>query len=523
MSVSAVLPRTWKSVPIAEVADFNPRTFSVLSSAASLPVHFVPMSAVTEEFGGISISERRPLSDVQKGYTSFLADDVLFAKITPCMENGKLAIVPTLPEQLAFGSTEFHVLRASDAVLPTWLSYFLSQETFRRLARQNMTGSAGQMRVPTAWLSTARIPIAPLPEQIRIVGKLEELLSDLDAGVTELKAAQKKLAQYRQSLLKAAVEGALTAEWRTERARRGEAIESGARLLARILTERRRRWEARQLEKFKEQGKLPPKNWQMKYISPTAPNDPTNWKIPTDWCWTGIEQLAAGSPHSLKAGPFGSALKKEYYTSSGYKIYGQEQVIRGDASFGNYFISEERYRELLACAVKQGDVLISLVGTTGKVLILPENCQPGIINPRLLKISLSLGNVDPHFIQLVLESPQARHFFKMQSHGGTMEILNLGILKQFSVPLPPLAEQREIVKDFVRKLIVLDRQNDAVDHTFKQCTAQRKNILKAAFSGQLVPQDPNDEPASVLLERIRAERAESSGKKRGSNKFKEQA
>ena len=98
----------------------------------------------------------------------------------------------------------------------------------------------------------ARFPlaIAPAAEQTRIVAKLEELLSDLDAGVAELKAAQKKLAQYRQSLLKAAVEGALTAEWRAQH----KPAETGAQLLARILTKRRTRWEARQLAKFQEQG-----------------------------------------------------------------------------------------------------------------------------------------------------------------------------------------------------------------------------------------------------------------------------
>jgi hypothetical protein len=110
-------------------------------------------------------------------------------------------------------------------------------------------------------------------EQTRIVAKLEELLSDLDAGVAELKAAQKKLGQYRQSLLKAAVEGALTAEWRAaQKVGAGDtAPETGAQLLARILTERRARWEAKQLAKFAEQGKTPPKDWQNKYPEPVQP------------------------------------------------------------------------------------------------------------------------------------------------------------------------------------------------------------------------------------------------------------
>jgi type I restriction enzyme S subunit len=138
-----------------------------------------------------------------------------------------------------------------------------------------------------------------LVEQTRIVAKLEELLSDLDAGVAELKAAQKKLAQYRQSLLKAAVEGALTAEWRAK----NTPTETGAQLLERILTERRARWEAKQLAKFKEQGKTPPKDWQKKYPEPVQPDTTDLPELPEGWVWiTLIRRLAmitrAGSEHS---------------------------------------------------------------------------------------------------------------------------------------------------------------------------------------------------------------------------------
>ncbi len=135
--------------------------------------------------------------------------------------------------------------------------------------------------------------VPPLPEQFRIVEKLEELLSDLDAGVAELKVAQKKLTQYRQSLLKAAVEGALTAEWRAERAKRGETLETGAQLLERILAERRRCWEEKQLAKFKEQGKTPPKDWRDKYPEPVKPNIADLPELPEGWVWASAGDLIA--------------------------------------------------------------------------------------------------------------------------------------------------------------------------------------------------------------------------------------
>jgi len=354
-------------------------------------------------------------------------------------------------------------------------------------------------------LSAYPLKVAPAGEQERIVEKLEELLSDLDAGVAELKAAQRKLAQYRQSLLKAAVDGTLTADWR---AAHGAPQETGAELLQRILTERRARWEQTQLARFAEQGKRPPKGWQAKYKEPAAPSSSNHLSIPEMWAWTGIEQLAGGTPHALKAGPFGSALKKQFYTSTGYKVYGQEQVIRGDAHFGDYFIPEEKFRELIACAIQPGDLLISLVGTTGRILVLPEDALPGIINPRLLKISLSPGNVRPEYVQIVLESPYARQFFKLNAHGGTMDVLNLGILKELAVPLPGLLEQEEIVRKIYAEFELVEQQESAISRALKHSAAQRKNLLRAAFTGQLVPQDPNDEPASGLLARIRTERGQ---------------
>ena len=109
--------------------------------------------------------------------------------------------------------------------------------------------------------------------------------------------------------------------------------------------------------------------------------------IPEDWELKPIGSLGTASKPAIKAGPFGSSLTKNIYVLSGYKIYGQEQVIRDDYTYGDYFISPEKYKELQSCAVKAGDILLSLVGTTGKVLVIPDNAPQGIINPRLIRFS----------------------------------------------------------------------------------------------------------------------------------------
>jgi type I restriction enzyme S subunit len=207
--------------------------------------------------------------------------------------------------------------------------------------------------------------------------------------------------------------------------------------------------------------------------------------LPEGWRLVNVEELSDGSKHAMKAGPFGSSLKKEYYVPKGYKIYGQEQVIRGDPHFGDYYIDEERYQQLKSNAVKPGDVLISLVGTIGKVLILPENIEPGIINPRLVKLSFDKNLIDSKYFKIYMETETANHYFSTVSHGETMEILNLGILKKLPVPLPPLEEQRRIVADAERRLESARAVEAAVEAGLRRAARLRQSILKHAFDGRL--------------------------------------
>ena len=356
---------------------------------------------------------------------------------------------------------------------------------------------------------TAPFPLAPAAEQTRIVEKLEELLSDLDAGVAELKAAQKKLAQYRQSLLKAAVEGALTADWRAAHRAVNTETETGAQLLARILTERRSRWETRQLAKFQAQGKTATKGWQAKYPEPVAPESAGLPELPLGWVWASVEQVASDERYSLAIGPFGSNLKVPDYREEGVPL-----VFVRNIRSGNYggvhtkYVTPDKAYELRAHSIAAGDVLITKMGEPpGDADVYPDSEPPAVITADCIKVRCWSGLMLPHFLKSVINSYIGQRQIQPMTQGVAQKKVSLGRFSNLAVPVPSSAEQVEIMK------MVAAADNDALileiafGHGFKQSAAQRKNILQAAFSGQLVPQDPADEPASALLARIRAERA----------------
>lgn len=369
-------------------------------------------------------------------------------------------------------------VRPKEDIEPLYLAHFFESPEYKDLIRKKALGvNINNLR--RGDLEDLKIPLAPLPEQRRIVSAIETQLGRLDAAVASLHAAKAKLKRYKQAVLKAAVEGRLTEEWREKNPDVIPADEA----LSSNLTKRRLDWEQAKLKEF---GKPPRTNaWKEKYKEPPTIETEELPDLPEGWTWVGLEQVAAAGAHALKAGPFGSALKKEFYVAKGYKVYGQEQVISGDPYFGDYYIDEDRFDSLKACAVKPGDLLISLVGTIGRVLILPADIEPGIINPRLVKISLDTSVILPEYLKAYLESPYAKYLFSLSTHGGTMEILNLGILKELPIPLPPIKEQQMLLQ-IMDKVSSSDNEVETtLDAQLQQAVRLRQAVLKRAFEGRL--------------------------------------
>jgi type I restriction enzyme, S subunit len=363
------------------------------------------------------------------------------------------------------------------------------------------------MRVATTWLSSTSIPVAPIAEQARILEKIAELLSDLDDGVAELKAAQIKLLRYRQSLLKAAVDGTLTAPWReAQRQQQGEPQETGAQLLERILTERRARWEAKQLIRFAEQGRTPPKGWKAKYPEPQRPDLTQLPNLPEGWVWASVDQCVVDET-AITDGPFGSNLKSSHYRETGPRVVRLKNIGDGVFLDARAHISDEHYDQLLKHSVAAGDLVVAMLGEVlPRACIVPPGVSPAIVKADCARLRLNTDLLRPAVMNAALNSPPVRERAVSLMKGIGRPRINLGALRSIAIPVSPSLEQIALEDQLAEAEASIEEMHSTIVESLTRSQAQRQNILKAAFSGQLVPQDPSDEPATVLLERIRAER-----------------
>ncbi len=362
------------------------------------------------------------------------------------------------------------------------------------------------------------VPLPPLPEQHRIVDKIEELFTKLDAGIESLKKAQAQLKQYRQSVLKAAVEGKLTEEWR---AAHKDELEPASVLLERIQKERREKWEAEQLESFAAKGKTPKDDkWKGKYKETRIqiPNEGT--EPPTGWAWARLDSVSEALG--------GYAFRSKNYTEDGFQIVKIGNVKMGrltllqKPSFVKDIDESIREKYLL----RRNDIVITLTGTRRKrdygFVAMIRDEENLLLNQRVARLrfhpSLHVG-----YFVFALQSEHFRNSF-FRNETGNVGQGNVGMkaITQEYILLPPLSEQQRIVADTERCLSVIDSIEETIESEVQRADRLRQSILKQAFSGKLVLQDPTDEPANILLERIKTEKRELE-KEKGKSKAREAA
>jgi type I restriction enzyme S subunit len=504
------LPKGWVRERLKNLVQPRSERVSPVDQPDALYIGLEHVQAHTNE-----IVATVPASTMASSSAKFEAGDILYGRMRPYLNK------VVQPKFAGLASAEFIVFPEVEELNSAFLLKRLSAVDFVEFACSQYEGD--RPRVKFDALGEFQIDLPPRTEQTRIVAKLEELLSDLDAGMAELKAAQKKLGQYRKSLLKAAVEGALTAEWRVQNPpnppltkggngdSHGGIYETGAQLLERILTERRARWEAKQLAKFAEQGKPPPKDWQKKYPETVRPDTTDLPALPEGWVWATTGLIAESIvPNRDKPLTFSGDIP--WITTPDFEQTG----LHLQKSISGLGLSDEECAIYRARVVPSQGVIMTCVGRFGLSAVLDTRA---VINQQLHAFIPESG-IRSEYLAYVIQAQ--RNWLERNATSTTIAYLNKEKCEALPVPLPPTDEQDAILTLLKSQLGSIAVQLRNVDFSLKQSTAQRQNILRAAFAGQLVPQDPTDEPASQLLERIRAERAaQTTNKKPRGRKAKE--
>jgi type I restriction enzyme S subunit len=445
----------WKVVALEEIAEINPR-LDKTGIPDDLPVSFVPMSGVGAGDGRIDVSNARPFKEVKKGFTPFREADVLFAKITPCMENGKMAVVPKVTNGYGFGSTEFHVLRPKAGIDSRYLYFYVSSKTFRAEASHHMAGAVGQKRVPAAYLKGCKVPVAPLDQQKVIVAEIEKQFSRLGEAVANLKRVKANLKRYKAAVLKAAVEGKLTEQWRKQH----PDVEPASELLKRILAERGAMW----------RGKA-------KYKEPAGPDASVLPALPDKWVWATMPQLG-----ELNRG------KSKHRPRNAPRLFGGPYpfIQTADVKHSGGFICShsQTYNESGLAQSRlwpAGTLCITIAANIAETGILT---YPACFPDSVVGFLFAGEPVTVRLLDLFFRT--ARDQIARFAPATAQKNINLEILSAVAVPLPPLKEQRLLVEEVERRLSVIEDLECATEANLKRVDRFDRTILSHAFSGRLL-------------------------------------
>ena len=338
---------------------------------------------------------------------------------------GKLAIVSNLDRPACLNSGIF-VVRPRNTYTTDFMYWILSSNVFSVFCDLESFGSTINHLYQNVFEQFA-FPAPPESEQTQIAAFLDRETAKIDALVAEQRRLMELLKEKRQAVISHAVT----------------------------------------------QG-----------LNPHAPMKPSGieWlgDVPAHWEVKKIKFVTA----NVKAGPFGSALTKDVYVSAGYRVYGQEQVIPNDFTLGDYFIAPAKYDELSQYSVSPGDILISCVGTFGKIAIVPDNIEPGIINPRLIRLRCSHA-IKAEYLVEVMRSNVTFEQFSSFTRGGTMDVINIGTLNEIYIALPPKDEQQELLSFVHREIGKFDTLTTEAQRAIDLLQERRTALISAAVTGQI--------------------------------------
>jgi len=397
------------------------------------------------------------------------------------------------------------ILRPYNNVSKKFIAYFFQSSKFRHLISKSAKGT-NINNLKREQILDSIIPLPPLNEQKRIVEKIDELFSDLDNGVANLKKAQNQLKVYRQALLKNAFEGKLTEQWRKE-----NNPEPAEKLLERIKKERQKRYEQEladwkeAVNKWEEEGKKGKKPRRPKEYDELPPLTSEELKnlpnLPKGWKWIKNNEL-------LYYVTSGSRDWKKYYSNKGAYFIRTQDIKYNSLNIENVaFVDLPKDVEGKRSLVEQGDILMTITGANvGKVAFIQKDLPETYVSQSVALMKLTYNKIAPYLHYYFQSNFFGKKFIEELVYGVGRPVLSLENMKEVFVALCSLEEQNQIVSILEEQFSVIDKLEEEIEKALKKSQTLRQSILKKAFEGKLVPQDPNDEPASELLKGIKAEK-----------------
>ncbi|MCS1407253.1 MAG: Type-1 restriction enzyme EcoKI specificity protein [Verrucomicrobia subdivision 3 bacterium] len=493
------LPKGWLHAPLGQT--IQPRGEKV-SPSEHPDDRFIGMDHV--ESHSTKILGSLPASSMKSSAARFRSGDVLYGRLRPYLN--KVA----QPNFDGLASAEFIVFPDTKLIYSCFLKHRLNAADFVSFASHLNEGD--RPRVNFDQIGEFMMLIPPLQEQHRIVTKIEELFAELDKGVESLKKAREQLKVYRQAVLKHAFEGKLTAQWREENK---DKLETPEQLLARIKQEREARYE-QQLEEWNAEVRAWEKNAKIgrkatkpsgfKMPVPIAQSELAKLPdIPSSWQYVRLSEIArVGSGKSVsRSRKLADPIEVPYLRVA--------NVQRGKLDLSMTKSMKIERSQLVGLALRRWDVLFNEGGDRDKLgrgWVWESQIEPCVTQNHVFRASPFLESFQHSKWISHWGNTLGQLYFEAQGKQTTnLASINKTVLSKFPIPLAPIAEQEEILRRVESQTATIDHLEHKVAKSLEQMNALRQSILKKAFSGQLVPQDPNDEPASKLLECIKAEKA----------------
>jgi type I restriction enzyme S subunit len=433
------IPTGWKICAIKHVSTLNPAK-SKLRYQQGDECSFVPMEKLKTD--SLALDEIRPIADVYDGYTYFVDDDILMAKVTPCFENKNIAIAKDMVNGVGFGSSEIYVLRSNQKTKNRYLFYRLQEDGFMEVATSSMTGAGGLKRVPSDVLNNFLVALPVHEEQTQIANFLDHETAKIDTLIDKQQQLIKLLKEKRQAVISHAVTKGLNPDALMK--------DSGVEWLGEV-----------------------PEGWRV---------------VPLKYLVSELD--------GIQMGPFGGMLLGLGENETGYKVFGQENTISGDFTKGLRWISKARFEDLSNYHLKVGDIVLTRKGSLGNARLVSELAVMGIIDSDTIRIRINSRKLQPKLMSFLMHNAlYVSEQIARNRRGAILPGLNTETISNILLLVPQPLDQRELFE-------YLQVQNHKFDTAVEKCISaialleeRRTALISAAVTGKIDVRKWNSEQA----------------------------